>query len=104
MKEFKEIEKITSKEELENYMENLELAGQGGTDFRPVFAYIQKLPAKKELTGLKGLLYFTDGQGIFPDKMPPYDTAFILMQKDYQEVEITPVGNENLYTGGWSRI
>ena len=83
-------EKITSKEELENYMENLELAGQGGTDFRPVFAYIQKLQEKKELTGLKGLLYFTDGQGTFPNKMPPYDTAFILMQKDYQEVEVPP--------------
>ena len=83
-------EKITSKEELENYMETLELAGQGGTDFRPVFAYIQKLQENKELTGLKGLLYFTDGQGIFPNKMPSYDTAFILMQKDYQEVEVPP--------------
>ena len=71
-------------------METLELAGQGGTDFRPVFAYIQKLQENKELTGLKGLLYFTDGQGIFPNKMPSYDTAFILMQKDYQEVEVPP--------------
>lgn len=33
-------------------------------------------------------MYFTDGQGIFPDKMPPYDTAFIMIQKDYQEVEV----------------
>ena len=48
------------------------------------------LQENKELTGLKGLLYFTDGQGIFPNKMPPYDTAFILMQKDYQEVEVPP--------------
>lgn len=81
-------EKITSKEELEKYMENMELAGQGGTDFRPVFSYVQKLQEKKELIRLKGLLYFTDGQGIFPDKMPPYDTAFIMIQKDYQEVEV----------------
>lgn len=83
-------EKITSKEELEEYMENIELAGQGGTDFRPVFSYIQKLQERKEFTRLKGLLYFTDGQGIFPSKMPPYDTAFVLMQKDYQEVEVPP--------------
>ncbi len=81
-------EKITSKEELERYMESMELVGKGGTDFRPVFSYVQKLQEKKELIRLKGLLYFTDGQGIFPDKMPPYDTAFIMIQKDYQEVEV----------------
>ena len=28
---------------------------------------------KGELRGLKGLLYFTDGKGIFPERMPPYD-------------------------------
>lgn len=83
-------DKITSREGLRDYMEHLELSGQGGTDFRPVFEYISQLQAKKEFTALKGLLYFTDGQGIFPNKMPPYDTAFILMQKEYQEVEVPP--------------
>ena len=79
---------ITSQEELKEYMENLELAGKGGTDFRPVFAYIREKQRKGELRGLKGLLYFTDGKGIFPERMPPYDVAFLLMQKEYEEVEV----------------
>ena len=38
---------ITSQEELKEYMENLELAGKGGTDFRPVFAYIREKQRKE---------------------------------------------------------
>ena len=33
-------------------------------------------------------MYFTDGKGIFPERMPPYDVAFLLMQKEYEEVEV----------------
>lgn len=79
---------ITSQEELVEYMENLELKGKGGTDFRPVFQYIQEKQRTGELTDLKGLLYFTDGKGIFPQRMPPYDAAFLLMQKEYEEIEV----------------
>ena len=32
--------KITCKEELQEYMEKLDLAGEGGTDFRPAFAIL----------------------------------------------------------------
>ena len=39
---------------------------------------------------LKGLLYFTDGRGIFPVKMPPYDTAFVFMQENYMDVDVPP--------------
>ena len=83
-------DKITSQEELKNYMEHLELEGRGGTDFRPVFAYVQEMMRKKEVTSLKGLLYFTDGKGRFPVKMPPYETAFILMQKEYEQIQVPP--------------
>ena len=31
---------------------------------------------------MKGLLYFTDGYGVFPEKMPDYQTAFIFLEKD----------------------
>ena len=80
--------RTTEIDDLKEYMENLELAGKGGTDFRPVFAYIREKQRKGELRGLKGLLYFTDGKGIFPERMPPYDVAFLLMQKEYEEVEV----------------
>ena len=81
-------DKITSQEELKAYMEHLELLGQGGTDFRPVFTRVEELLAKREFTSLKGLLYFTDGKGIFPQKMPRYETAFVLMQKEYEEIDV----------------
>lgn len=81
---------ITSQEELKAYMEHFTLVGQGGTDFRPPFAYVEELKAKGEFGKLRGLLYFTDGYGIFPAKKPDYDTAFIFMKEDYQDVDVPP--------------
>ena len=86
--EVRKDDKITSMEELETYMEHLEISGRGGTDFRPVFAHMEELIRQREFTSLKGLIYFTDGQGIFPTKMPPYETAFLFMQKEYEEVQV----------------
>lgn len=57
--------KITGREELQDYMDSLELYGDGGTDFRPAFAYVEELMEKREFENLKGLVYFTDGYGIF---------------------------------------
>ena len=37
---------------------------------------------------LKGLIYFTDGYGIYPNRMPPYKTAFVFMQEDYQDADV----------------
>lgn len=64
----------------EEWMENsrkIRILGRGGTDFTPVFSYVKELLEKKELTHLKGLLYFTDGDGIYPTSPPPYETAFV---------------------------
>lgn len=33
-----------------------------------------------EFHRLKGLLYFTDGEGIYPVKRPVYDTAFVFVE------------------------
>ena len=68
---------ITTGEELKQYMDHLQLYGDGGTDFRPAFTYVQQLIDQGEFENLKGLLYFTDGKGTFPRKRPPYDAAFI---------------------------
>lgn len=83
-------EKITSEEELKEYMNHFELRGQGGTDFRPVFTYVNELLEKKEFQNLKGLLYFTDGYGTFPKKRPSYDTVFVFMQEEYSDVNVPP--------------
>lgn len=83
-------QKITCEEELQEYMEHFELAGGGGTDFRPAFAYVHDLCQKKEFTNLKGLLYFTDGFGTYPSKMPPYTTAFVFVGEDEADTENVP--------------
>lgn len=80
--------KITDAKDLQEYMEHLRLYGNGGTDFRPAFAYVQKLREAGKLADMKGLLYFTDGQGVFPRRKPPYDTAFIIFREDYKEVSV----------------
>ena len=81
---------ITTGEELKQYMDHLQLYGDGGTDFRPAFTYVQQLIDQGEFKNLKGLLYFTDGKGTFPRKRPPYDAAFILFREDYKEVSVPP--------------
>lgn len=80
--------KITNQEELKTYMENFQIIGNGGTDFRPAFTYVQELIDRKEFFHLKGMIYFTDGYGYYPRKKPPYDTAFVFMEEDYTDVSV----------------
>lgn len=81
-------QKITDEKELKEYMDHLELIGEGGTDFRPAFEYVNELIEKGEFYHLKGLIYFTDGKGTYPAKMPSYQTAFIFMQEEYEDTEV----------------
>lgn len=80
--------KITSAEELENYMEHFQLYGEGGTDFRPAFEYVEELRQNGEFADLKGMIYFTDGYGIYPERMPTWRTAFVFEEDDYRDVEV----------------
>ncbi|WP_296115593.1 VWA-like domain-containing protein [uncultured Eubacterium sp.] len=80
--------KVTTDEEFEKYMEDVELCGFGGTDFRPVFEYVDGLIRRHEFQDLKGLIYFTDGQGTFPERMPDYQTAFVFVQEGYSIPEV----------------
>lgn len=47
-----------------------------------------KLLEQHEFYNLKGLIYFTDGFGIYPKKMPPYKTVFVFMQDNYRDVDV----------------
>jgi predicted metal-dependent peptidase len=82
--------KITGLDELRRYMEELTLSGGSATDFRPVFEHVDKLVASGSFTNLRGLLYFTDGMGIYPTKRPEYETAFILLEEPPLSVKIPP--------------
>lgn len=79
---------IHNQEEMERYMEQFEIHGFGGTDFRPVFGYVNELIAKKAFRRLRGLIYFTDGYGTFPAKKPLYETAFAFLKEDYSDVDV----------------
>ena len=81
---------IKSEEELVKYMEDLELRGEGGTDIRPAYEYVEKLRKEHAFTQLKGLLYFTDGQGIYPNKRPSYEVAFVFLKEDYEDAQVPP--------------
>ncbi|ABX41599.1 VWA-like domain-containing protein [Lachnoclostridium phytofermentans] len=86
--EIKEHKILTNLMELNDYMEHFQVKGFGNTDFRPVFEYIGELKQMGELKRLKGLLYFTDGYGIFPSKQPEYETAFIFVRNQYEEDKV----------------
>jgi predicted metal-dependent peptidase len=69
--------KIVSPDDIEKYAESFTAHGGYGTDFRPVFSYVEDLRAKGELLNLKGLMYFTDGFGEYPKVPTSYDTVFV---------------------------
>ncbi|MDO4438561.1 MAG: VWA-like domain-containing protein [Eubacteriales bacterium] len=81
---------ITSEEELREYMDRFFLKGNGGTDFRPAFSYVDSLIRQKQFKHLKGLMYFTDGKGIYPAKRPVYETAFIFIEDQYDDIDVPP--------------
>lgn len=73
---------ITSQAEFNECLKTFTLRGFGRTDFRPVFEYVNRLRKEGQLTKLKGLLYFTDGKGVFPAHKPDYDTAFVFIDSN----------------------
>lgn len=81
---------ITSQDELKEYMEHFTLTGNGGTDFRPAFAYVNRLVEEGAFQNLKGIIYFTDGYGIYPKKRPDYETAFVFMEEDFSDAQVPP--------------
>lgn len=86
--EIQEDHKVTSWEEFQDFLKTMALKGFGGTDFRPVFQYVDELRRKKEFDNLKGLIYFTDGYGTFPEKKPDYDAAFVFIDDEYGQPEV----------------
>lgn len=80
--------KITTQAEFDDYLKRMKLHGLGGTDFRPVFGYVNAMVDNGEFENLKGLIYFTDGYGVFPQKKPSYDTAFVFIEESYNNYDV----------------
>ncbi len=56
--------------------------GGGGTDFRPVFQWLDEQAVKPDL-----LVYFTDAEGVFPELEPLYPVLWLVKGR-----QITPWG------------
>lgn len=82
--------RLTCQEDLETFLREGKLTGFGSTDFRPVFTYVEKLRESGEFENLKGLIYFTDGYGIYPERMPDYQVIFAFLQEDENRAPVPP--------------
>jgi len=81
---------IHSRKELDEYKDDFEVKGFGGTDFRPAFEYVNSLIEHKMFNRLNGMLYFTDGNGIYPTKKPSYQVAFIFVETKGEVKQVPP--------------
>ena len=88
---------LENAEEMERYRQRFEVSGGYGTDFRPIFHYIEDLRKKGELKELKALLYFTDGRGRYPKYAPGYTAAFVFPKGEDIDDENAPFWAMKLY-------
>jgi len=82
-------QEINDLDQFDRFLGQFTILGGGGTNFCPAFAYVNTLIEQHIFQNLGGLLYFTDGQGIYPGKRPPYRTAFLFLN-DYDETKVPP--------------
>ena len=82
--------KITDLRDVDVFMDGFFVRGMGGTDFRPAFAYVNQLVDRGELPDMKGMIYFTDGLGQYPDKAQDYDVAFVFMDDGQNNIPSVP--------------
>lgn len=62
---------------------DMDFAGGGGTDFRPVFRHI-----RNEQVQVDGLVYLTDARGNFPERKPQYPVLWLI--RGVERVEDLP--------------
>lgn len=80
--------RISDWDAFQAYIKNVKTSGYGGTDFRPVFDRVEALVDNGEIRDLNGLIYFTDGYGIYPERAPDYKAAFAFLNEDKNRHEV----------------
>lgn len=81
---------ITSLDDVREWHRAMRIYGGGGTDFRPVFHYVENLIEEGAFSNLGGLLYFTDGWGTYPEWRPSYRTAFVFFDENHRRKSVPP--------------
>lgn len=79
---------VHTREEFARYAGSLTVKGLGGTDFRPVFQMMEEEIKSGRLAPDSALLYFTDGDGEYPEEKPAWETAFVLFGEAWKKREI----------------
>ncbi len=79
---------LTTRDDLDRALESMKFKGLGGTDFSPAFDYVDTLVAQGEFVNFKGLIYFTDGRGTYPEHCPAYKSAFVFIEDDYEDIDV----------------
>lgn len=79
--DIRKVTKVTELRDVDATFGEFQSRGYGGTDFRPVFKYVDDRIAAREFKDLKGLVYLTDGLGKFPEEEPGYQTVFVFVDE-----------------------
>ncbi len=79
---------VRSRSDMRKLLDNIEIKGGKGTDFRPVFQYVDSLLDEGQFINLRGLIYFTDGLGNYPTKKPDYPVAFLFCDSRYLDRDV----------------
>ena len=65
--------------------------------------HLKEQQEKKEIRSLKALIYFTDGDGIYPGSKPDYETAFVFVKKT-ENMRLVPDWAYKLVIGERTKI
>jgi len=80
--EVQKVQTLTREDTTADILGGFRIYGCGGTDFCPVFDYIDQQHQDAEGKRFRGLLYLSDGCGEFPDQAPDYPVAFLFPKED----------------------
>lgn len=80
--EIQDVRVLTREDSTAEIERQFEISGCGGTDFCPVFDYVNKQREDPEGKNFRGLLYLSDGYGDFPDEEPEYPVVFLMPREE----------------------
>ena len=80
--DIQQVQTLSREDTPDNILEQFRVYGCGGTDFCPVFDYIDQQRQSPDGKVFRGLLYLSDGYGSFPDKAPEYPVAFLFPKEE----------------------
>ena len=80
--EIQKVQTLSREDTADGVLEDFTILGCGGTDFRPVFDYINAQREDPDGKRFRGLLYLSDGFGDFPEQAPDYPVAFLFPKEE----------------------